>query len=648
MRSRRVVAQSVAVVVAFAAFSPSRAQELPRSGVAGVDLVYATDPGGATSQLFQIDAATASAIPLGAPVANVPSRWAHRRRTMGALETAMTLAPPLLVLTPMGDAVGHGAIHVVDLRSGAVGADFLVPTGNPAGYDLALAPALQFVFSAEDDGTGGTLLRGFSYATAGALVPLNPATIRLPGPPASYVNRIGVDHASQTLEVATAKGIALIAFAPNAPQMRRVAFVSAGSYPPTTNPVGFERADGPIWIVGTSAFDSLGRPVDSGFLAWKSDGSASWSASFGDIPNRLPVRRYAPAIGAEELAIVGNGRDTYVYSLLRDPDPNSGFVRASAIGAICFVGTDDPRVSRIVCPDPMGEPFSIPSVHGTRVAIESSCGPPWWSTPPGGAEKISILYSPLDAIGPIGMGTLDGTLGVAAPLGGRVSVQGMDRPLWSDDGRGVVACTSNFPGAPNPGVPGIEYLAVPADTRVDDHSLTVTVVDNSVFPNQSIAMPSAFAPRDWLDRAPVHGLSFIGTVFHDGLGSLAEGRIASLRTAKDKLGVVLVGQKQLQLPNFVLSPDVPGFPSILPASLDDAGGSLVPIPVSFGARRVSFDLHPTGSLLGMTMVAAMDDAVYVQPTGYNVAANLAKGVDLAPVRIALPAGWITTSEIASW
>jgi hypothetical protein len=645
MRNRRVIALSVAVAVASAVSSPSRAQELPHSGVAGVDLVYATDPGGATSQLFAIDAATASAIPLGAPVANVPSRWAHRRRTMGALETAITLAPPLLVLTPMGDAVGRGAIHVVDLRSGTVGADFLVPTGNPAGYDLALAPALQFVFSAEDDGTGGTLLRGFSYATVGALVPLNPATIRLPGPPAAYVNRIGVDHENQTLAVATAKGIALVAFAPNAPQMRRVAFVSAGSCAPTTNPAGFARADGRIGIVGTSAFDSLGRPVDSGFLAWRSDGSVSWSASFGDIPGRTPVRRYAPAIGAEELAIVGNGRDAYVYSLLRDPDPNSGFVRASAVGAICFVGTHDPRVSKVLCPDPMGEPFSIPSVHGTRVAIESSCGPPWWPTPPGGAEMVNILYSPLD---PIGMRTPDGVLGVAAPLGGRVSVQGMDRPLWTDDGRGVVACTSNFPGAPNPGIPGIEFLAVPADTMVDDQSFTVTVVDNSVFPNQSILMPSAFVARDRLASAPVHGLSFVGTVFHDGLGSLAEGRIAPLRSAKDKLGVVLVGQKQLQTPDFVLSPDVPGFPSILPASLDDASGSLVPIPAPFGARRVSFDLHPTGSLLGMTMVAALDDAVYVQPTGYNVAANLAKGVELAPVRIALPAGWTTTSEIASW
>ena len=54
---------------------------------------------------------------------------------MGALETSITIAEPLIALTPMGDAVGNGAIHVVDLSSGSVTADFLVATANPAAYE---------------------------------------------------------------------------------------------------------------------------------------------------------------------------------------------------------------------------------------------------------------------------------------------------------------------------------------------------------------------------------------------------------------------------------------------------------------------------------------------------------------------------------
>src|SRR5690606_27464791 len=148
--------------------------ELPLSGVSGVDLVYATDAAGTVSQLYAVAPAFSMApLPLGSAVGSVPSRWAHRRTTLGALETKMTFASVGVLMTPMGRVVGQGGIHLVDGRVPGIGSSF-VATGNPAGYDLALDESLQYVFAAEDDGAGGTLLRGFSYATPGPLQPLVP------------------------------------------------------------------------------------------------------------------------------------------------------------------------------------------------------------------------------------------------------------------------------------------------------------------------------------------------------------------------------------------------------------------------------------------------------------------------------------------
>jgi hypothetical protein len=124
------------------------AQELPPSGVTGRDFVYASSPSG-SSQAYMLALTVApSALPIGAPVQAVPSRWAHRRRTLGALETQIAFDGSGVLLTPMGDAAGNGAIHMLDARLGAPIASLLVPTGNPAGYDLALLPALDLVFSA--------------------------------------------------------------------------------------------------------------------------------------------------------------------------------------------------------------------------------------------------------------------------------------------------------------------------------------------------------------------------------------------------------------------------------------------------------------------------------------------------------------------
>lgn len=612
------------------------AQELPPSGVNGIDLVYATDPAGTTSQLYVIDAAAGSATPLGAALSGVPSRWAHRRRTLGAHEPLIAMAEPLIFLTALGDAVGNGGIHFVDARTGTLLADAVIAGGNPPAYDLALHEPLSMVFSAEDDGAGGTTLRGYTYATPGLLLPLSPATLTLPGAPSAYVNRIAVDGDSATLHVPTATGIQLVTLSASAPQMSLSTFVPASGAAPTTNPIAFERADGRIFVCGSSAFSLAGDPNDAGFLAWSADGSTSWSGSFGLIPGRFPLRAWAPAVGTEELALVSDGTDAYAYYLLRDPDPTSLFIRESAVGVVRFVGTAAPVVSKLLCPPEMGEPFSIATVHGARVAMESSMGPPWFATPPGGAEKISIVYSPLD---PLGSATADGVLAVAGPLGGRISTKGMDRPLWSRDGGGVYAATSHFPGAPNPGTPGLEFLAVPANVVVDGSSLPVTVVDNPTFPNQSILLCSDFRPADPIAAAALAPFSFVGTVFHDGMG-------AAMSWPKKKK-TQLLGQKQLRTPHFVQSPWIPDFPAIFPPSFDDATGSLVPVPANFGARRTIFDLHSAYGLVGLTQVMALGDTIFVQPSGLNFLAELGLAVAEDPLEIALPAGFITTSEIRS-
>jgi hypothetical protein len=607
-------------------------QELPKSGTNGADVFYATSPGG-TSQLYAVALGSGlNAIPLGSPVSAVPSRWAHRRRTLGALETAIAFVPPEVAITPMGTVAGTGAIHMVDMRSGPPGVSVLVPTGNPAGYDLAVASSLEFVFSAEDDGAGGTTLRGFSYATPGALNPLTPPALTITGSPAAYVNRIGYDAASQTLHVPTESGIQVVSLSASAPHMTAGPFISTGTSSPTTNPASFMRLGVRTWAVGTSEFNVLGAPTRAGFHAWTATGTAS-ADKWGTIPNLAPPRNYVPAVGCEELAVVTNGTDTYVYYLLRDPSPTAFFIRPSAVGVVHFVGNGSPDINTIVCPDAVGEPFSIPTVHGTRVAFESSYGPPFYASPPGGGEVVSVIYSPLD---PLGVGSPSGVLGVPAPLGGRISTKGMDRPIWSHDGSRIFAFTSHFPGAPNPGMPGIEVLDVPAGFPLTVFNSPHAVVPNAIFPDQAILMPSIFDPNDPAAASFLAGMSFAGNVFTRGPGSALA------------LPFGEMGQFQF-LPPIAQSINIPNFPAIFPAAFDDATASTVPIPGNFGARRVAFNLIPGVGLMGMVMTAAIGDVMLVQPTGYDFLASV--GVfpaAIPPVVVTLPAGWTTTSEIASY
>lgn len=619
------VARRLASLTLLAALSPlSLAQELQPSGVAGIDLVYASDPGG-MSQLFVIaPALSATRIPIGAPIANVPSRWAHRRKTLGAEETRICWSDAGVLLTPMGSGVGTGAIHMIDGRVPGVGA-MLVPTGNPAAYDLAIDESLHYAFSAEDDGFGGTTLRGFTFATPNTLTPLNPPTLSLPGAPSSYVNRIGVDEAADLLHVPTVDGLHVISLQAAAPQMTVTAAVSSAPFVPATNPATFLIGSTRKWIVGTCRFNANNAPVEAGWAAWDAAGSVG-AGQYGSVPT-APAKNWISAAGTEELAVVSDGSRAYAYYLLREPPPSTFFIKPSAVGVTRF-DNGTTATSTILCPDDCGEPFANPSVSGTRVAFESSLGEPFTSQPPGGAEKINILYSPLD---PLGQATLDGLLTAPGPLGGRISTKGMDRPLWTRDGTRVVSATSHFPGAPNPGMPGLEvlnvYESVPMNPFIGPH----VVVENPISPNQSILFPSRFQPRSPAQAAFLAPFSFVGNVFHDGMAS-----VMTLPWGE-------IGQKQSG--SYTQSTAVPNFPAILPPSFDYAAGASTP-PGNFGARRTTFNLVQL-QFGGLIMTGALDDRILVQPTGNNFLAKAGFGVKAAPIVFPLPTGWVTTTEFLS-
>lgn len=608
--------------------STLQAQELPRSGTQGFDLVYATSPS-STSVLVAVNTAR-SARPwfVSSLVNAVPSRWAHRRRTLGALEAKITLAGPVTLLTPMGDAVGNGGIHMVDGRGGLSNSLHLTG-GNPAGYDLAIDESLQIVLSAEDDGAGNTTLRGYSYAIPGQLVPLTPGSLDLAGSPSAYVHRMGSDEEAGLIHVPTTAGIHVVKLSAGAPHLQVIQFIDSGNSSTTTNPSRFDRGGTTTWVVGTGRFDPVtDAPLSAGFLSWDEHGNAA-SGDFGGVPSN-PAKEWVPAAGTEELAVVSDGTDAYVYYLLREPPPGTFFIKPSAIGVVKFLAAAPATVATILCPTECGEPFANPAVHGTRVALESSLGAPFTNDPPGGAEKISILYSPLD---PLGAATSDGLLAVPGPLGGRISTKGMDRPIWTHDGTRVVACTSHFPGAPNPALPGIEVLDVPIDLPVGPYVTPHPVVQNSLSPNRSIVFASIFDPRDPAGAVALEGLSFVGNAFHHGLASI-------MTVPYGEVG-------HIQFDDLPQSASIPNFPAILPPRFDDPNGSITPVPASFGARRTTFNLIPGLGMQGLVMSAAIDDRILVQRTGNNHLATFGLAVEAPPIEVLIPAGWITTTEFLS-
>jgi hypothetical protein len=622
--------RGILAAVALALPVPAVAQELQDTGVSGVDLVYATDASGGTSQLLAIAPQLSFApVALSGPIGGQPSTWSHRRRTLGGLETEIQHVAPLVFATPFGDGVGNGGIHVLDARTNPL-SDFFVAGGNPPGYEIAVCSSLGMLFTAEDDGSGGTTLRGYSYASPGSLVPLSPPAITLAGPIAAYAQRIGVDESDLTLHVPTADAIHVIQLAAGGTQMTLAHSLALAPFAPATSPSSTVIAGTRIWMVGTLDHPiGASEVVDGGWFAWTSGGTLG-GATFGTVPS-APTKNWVPAAGASEMAIVGDGQKSYAYFLLREPKPGVFFVKASAIGCVVLEVGQSAITGVVPCPDAAGEPFAIPTAHGSRIAFETSFGPPFIFDPADGGERYCLLYSPLD---PLGAATPFGLIGVAGALGGRISTKGLDRPLWSRDGSRLIATTSQFPGAPHPGVPGIEVLNVPSNVPVSVFQSPHTVVPNPTFPNQSIVFPSAFRPRVPAAVAFLDGLSFSGNVFHDGMASVCLTPFGE------------VGQKQLESTLLPLPPSAPGFRSILPeAFLDAAGGSS--IPGRFGARRTTFNVIPGLGLNGVIMLAASQDEVLVQATGFNVLAAFGLQQAQPPLRIALQSGWTTSSEFRS-
>ncbi|MBK6941744.1 MAG: hypothetical protein IPH13_16330 [Planctomycetes bacterium] len=625
-------ARLVALALAFGFAPTTLAQELPLSGTNGVFVFEVTQPGGLTQMhVIAPTLSATSAVPIGNPVTGVPSRWAHRRRTLGALETELAFAPPFVVMAPMGDVVGTGGIHFVDARTNPITSTLVQTGGNPIGYDLLVDSTRQRVYAVSDDGLGGTIVHGFSYATPGTLTALTPPSVTLPGAPSAYVNRITIDPSTSALIVPTSTGLGIVAQSASAPQIAQSAFLSTGVFAPATNAAPVTRAGSTQWSIGLCRFDTINNAPREAGIALFDTTAIAHQASFGIVP-LVPSKFWVPAAGTHELAVVGDGVDAYVYFLLREPGPGTFFVKPSAIGALALVGNNAPYTGIVSVPNLCGEPFAIPTTFGARVAFESSFGLPFTPNPPGGGEINNLLYTPLD---PLGASTTFGLVAVPGPLGGRISTKGYERPLWSRDGTRLVATTSHFPGAPNPGVPGVEVLEVPADVVLTEFNSPSTIVPSPTFPVQAILQPGTFLPRDPNGALAVNGLSFVGNVFNDGLRSVALTTFGA------------VGQYQIETPNFVQSPDVPNFPAIFPPAFLDATGSLTAVPATFGARRTSFNLIPGFGLSGMVMAAAVDDEVVLQLTGYDTLAALGLFAPAPALRFALPAGGRVSSEITS-
>ena len=224
-------------------------------------------------------------------------------------------------------------------------------------------------------------------------------------------------------------------------------------------------------------------------------------------------------------------------------------------------------------------------------------------------------------------------MAVPGPLGGRIDSRGMDRPIWTNDGTRVVACTSHFPGIPNPMIPGIEVLDVPANVAVNQYTSPHVVVQNPTAPKRSIVLPAIFNPRNAAAGSLLNGISFVGNVFHDGMASILAAPFGEL------------GQKQ---PDSLSRPSgIPSFPTIPPPTFDDPNGSLMSIPPIFGARRTSFNLIPNIGINGLIMSTALGGEILLQPAGSNHLATIGFGTAEAPIRFALPTGWKTTTEFLS-
>ncbi|HEX5052240.1 MAG TPA: hypothetical protein VFZ65_10740 [Planctomycetota bacterium] len=599
------------------------AQEIPRSGSLGLDAYVVTTPAG-TSSLY-------ASSPLGAfltfALPAPPSRWLHRRRHMAALETEIAFDRTNLCLAiPTGSQATNGGLSFFDFRSGLLVSH--LPTTAPSAYDVLLLGAHHYALAAADDGLGNTAVDLYDYSLPG-VAPVR-FSLTVPGIPAAGVTRIVATANESHVLVATAAGVQILAVGALPTPLAPVAFLATAPRSPAGNIALFTRGTAPHCAVITSDFGPDNRPLDAAILSFDLTG-APVTTAVGNVPNTNPPKPYVPAAGFHDPGVVQVAGIAYVAFLLREKDPGTFFTKPAGVGVIGFGVPNEPTFAIPLTLPAAGEPFEEVAVFGTRIAFLTGGDPFWWPSPAGGSERLNILYTPLD---PLGAGTIGGAIGSAGPLGGRIGTEVTDRPLWSRDGRHLFVTSSNFPGAPNPGIAGSEMLEVPAGRAIDevqDHCQTLIPLGDQVS-ERAYGLPTRFDPIDL--PAGAFG-SF--TLFGQYIQSAAH----AILLPETSFG--WIGSREFTTHFLLRDPNIPLFP-VTPRIYDDRHTPTVVPPPSYGARRAAFNLlvHDA-SLPAVYMLQIADDKAIYHATGFN----LMFGPQIPLLESSLPPGSRTSSEILS-
>jgi hypothetical protein len=587
-------------------------QEIPRSGSFGIDVFVTTIAGGAST----LHATTPLGAPITSPLPSAPSRWLHRRRHMAGLETeiACDRTDSVFLAIPTGDGPANGGVSFFDFRVG--GTVSHLPATAPSAYDVLLLTLHSYALVAADDGLGNTVVDLYDYSVAG--VPPVRASLTVPGIPAAGVTRM------------VAAGVQILAVGAMPAPLAPIAFLATAPRSPAGNVALFLRGVAPHAAVITSDFGPNNRPLDAEIVSFDLAGNAV-TTPVGVVPNTNPPKPYVPAAGFHDPGVVQLAGIAYVAFLLREKDPGTFFTKPAGVGVIGFGVPNEPTFAVPRTTAAAGEPFEELAVQGTRIAFMTGGDPFWWPAPAGGSERLNILYTPLD---PVGAGTIGGVIGSAGPLGGRIGTEVTDRPLWSRDGRHLFVTSSNYPGAPNPGIVGSELLDVPAGrsiNEVQDHCQTLIPLGDQVS-ERAYGLPTRFDPID-LPAAAFGSFTLFGQFIQTAAHAIL--------VPETSFG--WIGLREFTTHFLLRDPNIPQFP-VTPRVYDDRSTPIVVPPATYGARRSSFNLllHETTPWVIYMLQVADEKAIY-HATGWN----LMFGPQIPLLETSLPTGSKTSSEVLS-
>lgn len=605
--------------------SSAIAQDIPRSGSFGLDAFVVTTPAG-TSALYAAQTLSPfTTLAMPAP----PSRWLHRRRHMAALETeiAVDRTSGYVLVIPTGDQATNGGISFFDFRLGLTTSHMAATA--PSAYDVLLLPAHKYAVVAADDGQGNTAVDLYDYSAPGLTPVRTSATVA--GIPAAGATRMVATTNESHVLVPTADGVHIFALGAMPTPLNATAFISTTPRSPAGNIALFTRNTAPHAAVMTSDFGPNNRPLDAAILSFDLTGQ-SVTTPVGNVPNTNPPKPYVPAAGFHDPGVVQVAGVAYVAFLLREKDPGTFFTKPAGVGVMGFGVPNDPTFAIPTTSAAAGEPFEELAVFGTRIAFMTGGDPFWWPAPAGGSERLNVLYTPLD---PVGIGTIGGVIGSAGPLGGRIGTEVTDRPLWSRDGRHLFVTSSNFPGAPNPGLAGSEILEVPAAralNEVQDHCHTLIPLGDQIS-ERAYGLPTRFDPID----LPASAFGNF-TLFGQFIQSAAHAVLLP-QTAFGWIGV-------RDFTSFFLPRDtsIPLFP-VTPRVYNDQQTPIVAPPATYGARRSSFNLllqQATPWVIYQLQIA--DDKAIYHAAGFNSMF----GPQIPLLEMPLPSGSRVSSEILSF